>query len=247
MAEAEPVPAVPDVDEDYDNEEFQVAAEAAAAREDALQLRGDIEMLKRDEGLAKQVWTDQLERDLEKLTRIKRLAHRVWTIGTIPSRYRRTIYTQVFDNINYRCNQAKPFFSDAFYIGPDESGPRMCMKIHPSETPKGFSFYYCLVKGRNDDGLVWPFNHAVKVQCLHDTEDRVIMEFTIQPPSDAAASLDYTDQPITDGPITEHSPGWGNQGMLSRAMRYEAGSIRSDRIRIRYIVEWVPYYEPALV
>eukprot|EP00117_Sycon_ciliatum_P037806 scpid37607/ scgid28201/ RING finger protein 151 len=169
------------------------------------------------------------------------LSSTLWQVATRPAEHRQTVHTEVFHQIADRLRGGHTFYGEAFYSGPCDSGYRLRMKIDPSDSQLGLSFYYALVKGKNDERLEWPFRRTVIVQCMHVTEDRVIVEQTVRPPSEVEKSRKYTSRPTENN----NRRGWGRKGILSRDKQAEAGVLASDCMRVRYIVPWEPYHGPG--
>ncbi|XP_065181008.1 TNF receptor-associated factor 4-like [Sycon ciliatum] len=182
-----------------------------------------------------------MQHNLMMVQSIDMLTNRLWQVAGSPVEERRTVHIHIFDKISRRLRYGRPFYSDAFYIGPCDSGYRLRMKIDPSDSQLGLSFYYALVKGKNDERLEWPFRRTVIVQCMHVTEDRVIVEQTVRPPSEVEKSRKYTSRPTENN----NRRGWGRKGILSRDKQAEAGVLASDCMRVRYIVPWEPYHGPG--
>ncbi|XP_065181966.1 TNF receptor-associated factor 3-like [Sycon ciliatum] len=161
------------------------------------------------------------------------LTNSLWQVATCPVEHRQTVHTEIFDQMDQRLVEGRTFYSDAFYSGPCESGYRLRMKIAPS---KGrLRLYYSLVKGKNDDLLDWPFRHHVIVQCLHITNDEVVAQKTMRPPTDDDGAWGRL---CTGRPSETNSLGWGNESILSQSDLMKAGMLWSDRVRIRFILLW---------
>ncbi|XP_065181968.1 uncharacterized protein LOC135812570 [Sycon ciliatum] len=190
----------------------------------------DYECMREDVG--EHCWQQSQEHNNMMVQRMDVLTNSIWQVATRPAEHRRTVHTEVFGQIADRLRGGHTFYGEAFYSGPCDSGYRLRMKIVPNQRKLGL--YYSLVKGKNDELLDWPFRHTVIFQCLHITEDRVIVQRTVPPPrdEDEAWSRPSTGQPSD----TNH--GWGFQDILSRSKLKHAGVRRSDRVRIRYIVLW---------
>ena len=69
------------------------------------------------------------------------------------------------------------WFSPPFYDRP--GGYKFCLKVHVNGTGSHLSVYVYLMKGLNDDRLVWPFQGSIEIQLVNQKKHNksVVIEF----------------------------------------------------------------------
>ena len=98
------------------------------------------------------------------------------------------------------------WYSPPFYTHP--GGYKICMRVDANGNDEGentyVSVYACLMKGRNDDNLPWPFTGEVTVTLLNQLEDENHHTDTVSFPEDS----DETNERVVDDERAAEGYGW---------------------------------------
>ena len=100
----------------------------------------------------------------------------------------------------------KEWYTPPFYTHP--GGYKMCIQVDANGYQDGrdtyVSVYACLMKGRNDDNLPWPFTGEVTVTLLNQLEDENHHTDTVSFPEDS----DETNERVVDDERAAEGYGW---------------------------------------
>ena len=113
------------------------------------------------------------------------------------------------------------WFSPPFYDRP--GGYKFCLKVHVSGPRSHVSVFVYLMKGLNDDRLVWPFQGSIEIQLVNQKKHNksVVIEFDKK-----AASRGRADRAIVED---TKEVGWGFSQFVSHR-RVEKVTDRSQYI-----------------
>ncbi len=147
--------------------------------------------------------------------------------------------------------------SDIFHSYPfctSPKGNKMCARVHADgkDNTNGrrmhISVEMCLMKGENDDYLIWPFTGTVTFELLNQLKDRGHHKGTFTFPQTHLASKRVVDDEIA-------SFGFGidqfignteiELGLVPRVLSTNSEFLRNDAIIFRVSVQ-VPSYSPWL-
>ena len=119
----------------------------------------------------------------------------------------------------YHKNTKDRWFSPPFYDRP--GGYKFCLKVHANGTGSHVSVYVYLMRGVNDDRLVWPFQGSVSIQLVNQKKHNktVVIEFDKK-----AAASGRADRVIMED---TKEVGWGFSQFVSHR-RVEKVSDRSQ-------------------
>lgn len=165
---------------------------------------------------------------------IDQLVSHIWEVASTSSPDRQTVHIAIFNDFAKLRRQQQARSSEPFYTGPCCSGYRLELMIEFPKEGRGMSVFYKVVRGKNDDRLVWPFRRKVVLQVLHSREDRVIIEHSTSPPRRdediAAISVKPTNH--------RNRKGWGRKELLAYDTFDDAGIMSSNLLRLKAIVPW---------
>ena len=101
----------------------------------------------------------------------------------------------------YHKNSKDRWFSPPFYDRP--GGYKFCLKVHVSGPRSHVSVFVYLMKGLNDDRLVWPFQGSIEIQLVNQKKHNksVVIEFDKK-----AASRGRADRAVMED---TKEIGWG--------------------------------------
>ena len=135
-------------------------------------------------------------------------------------------------------------YSPSFYTSTN--GYKMCLRINANGTSTGegthISVFTCLMVGKYDDYLSWPFTGTVTIELLNQLEDNHHHNWTITFPAELVAS-----QRVVDG---ERGVGRGHHKFIShtnlaRKPRKNIQYLNNDTLIFRVSAE-APDYKPWL-
>ena len=121
----------------------------------------------------------------------------------------------------YHKNSKDEWFSPPFYDRP--GGYKFCLKVDVNGTGSHVSVYVYLMKGLNDDRLVWPFQGSIEIQLVNQKKHNksVVIEFDKK-----AASRGRADRAVMED---TSDLGWGFSQFASHC-RVEKVTDRSQYI-----------------
>ena len=156
----------------------------------------------------------------------------------------------VFRFLNFKkCKNESCFFrSPSFYTSP--SGYKLCIYVHAKGHGVGenshVSVFSVLMKGDNDDYLVWPFTGTITMQLLNQLEDKNHHEESCTFPEDNERNKRVLDDELE----SERINGWGSAMFLSHDdLKFQPAKncqyLRDDSLTFRISVK-VPGHKPWL-
>ena len=171
---------------------------------------------------------------LQMMSTIDQLVAHVWDTASTPTADRHTVFVAVFHDFAKLRRQQQARSSDPFYTGPCSSGYRLELMIEFPRGGKGVSVFYKVVKGKNDDRLVWPFRRKVVLQVLHSRDDRIITEHSTSPPRREEDIAAISVQPQG----SRNRKGWGRKELLNYDSVDDAGITQTNLMRVKAVIPW---------
>ena len=154
-------------------------------------------------------FTSQLQNKDEK---IAHLMQQTQDIKSTPKLHQ-VNFCFTMDKFKRRKKKNEEWYSEPFYTHP--GGYRMCVRIDANgfDDNKFVSLFTCIMKGKYDDELSWPFHGKVTVELLNQRKDSHHHAYTItyNAESMGADYCDYAGRILT----SEMNHGWGNSEFIS--------------------------------
>ena len=117
-----------------------------------------------------------------------------------------------FTNFQEHKDEDKGWYSSGLYTSP--GGYKLCLTVDANGYDDGkgthVSCFVCLMPGRYDDILEWPFKGEVTVELLNQLEDKNHMKYGV---FDESTPLDYRQKIIGK----QHGSGWGLPQFISHS------------------------------
>ena len=168
-------------------------------------------------------------------------------VGNMQAQSREMPVLYKFTSFNKHKTSRDIIYSPAFYTSP--KGYKMCISVYANGSGDGantqVSVYTYIMKGENDDYLLWPFTGTVTIELLNQLEDKNHHSISIKFTSDSETSQRVVDK-------ERSSYGWGRAKYISHSdLGHKTANncqyLKDDRLHFKISVNAASSFTPWLI